>query len=173
MEGGGRQRSRNLRTSEGAKIAKVAGGLRGRQPPHDDPESDDSIRGKKSKSSGGWVGGGCRMMIEKVMIQLEAKNLQSSWGGGSPPMMIEQVMIQIMARNLKSSGRVGGGGGSPLMMIQKVMIQVGPKNLKAAGGLGGGLPHDDRKSDDSIRSKKSTKWWGVAPLHDHKKKLLF
>ena len=40
------------------------------------------------------------------------------------------------------------------MMIEKVMIQ-----LKVRGGLGGGgsPPHDDRKSDDSIRGKKSKK----------------
>ena len=35
------------------------------------------------------------------------------------------------------------------MMIQKVMIQLGAKHLEVAGKLGGGLPHDDRKSDDS------------------------
>ena len=42
------------------------------------------------------------MMIEKVMIQLEAKNLQSSCR-----MMIENVMIQLGVH----SNRKGGGGG--------------------------------------------------------------
>ena len=35
------------------------------------------------------------------------------------------------------------------------MIQLGAKNLQSSGGGGGGvvegLPHDDRKADDSIR----------------------
>ena len=38
------------------------------------------------------------------------------------------------------------------MMMEKVMIQL----YKGAGGLGGGSPpHDERKSDDSIKGKKS------------------
>ena len=55
-------------------------------------------------------------------------------------MMIEKLR----AKNLKSSGR---------MMIEKVMIQLGAKVQQIAGGLGGAAapPHDDRKSDDSIR----------------------
>ena len=47
-------------------------------------------------------------------------------------MMIEKLR----AKNLKSSGR---------MMIEKVMIQLGAKSPTNAP------PHDDRKSDDSIR----------------------
>ena len=56
------------------------------------------------------------------------------------------------AKNLKSSGR---------MMLEKVMIQFGAKSPKIAGGLGGVIQlkgaDDDRKSDDSIRGKKSKK----------------
>ena len=55
------------------------------------------------------------MMIEKVMIQLGAKNLKSSCR-----MMIEKVMIQLGAKSLKSSYR---------MMIEKVMIQLGVQKL--------------------------------------------
>ena len=42
------------------------------------------------------------------------------------------------------------------MMIEKVMIQLKARGL---GGGGGGRqpPYDDRKSDDSIRGKKSKK----------------
>ena len=55
------------------------------------------------------------------------------------------------------------------MVIEKVIIQVVAKHLKVAGGFGGRQPPhddpesddsiragDDRKSDDSMRGKKST-----------------
>ena len=52
------------------------------------------------------------MMLEKVMIQLGAKNLKcrGGWGVGSPPVMIEKVMIQL------------GANGEAPPMIEKVMI---------------------------------------------------
>ena len=43
------------------------------------------------------------------------------------------------------------------MRIEKVMIQLGAKESEKQPGVGGGggLPHEDRKGDDSIRFKKS------------------
>ena len=52
---------------------------------------------KHLKSCGGLGGGAARpMMIQKVMIQLGAKNVNSSGGvGQAPPRMIEKVMIHL------------------------------------------------------------------------------
>ena len=90
-------------TSEGSNTGKLIPA---------DRKEDDSIRGKKSKNSGGV--GRPPMMIE----QLGAKNLKSSGR-----MMIEKVMIQIGAKNQKIAA-------APPTMIEKVMIQ---EYKKAAG----------------------------------------
>ena len=50
------------------------------------------------------------MMIEKVMIQLEARGVGA---GGSPPMMIEKVMNQSGAKSLKIAGGLGGAAAPP------------------------------------------------------------
>ena len=83
------------------------------------------IESSLSGSVAGGLGGAAAppMMIEKLMIQLGARNLKTSEG----------------AKNLKSSGGVGGGG-SPPAMIDKVSIQIVAKHLKIAGGLGGQQP---------------------------------
>ena len=69
-------------------------------------------------------------------------NKPNTGGAAIPPMMIEKATLQLKAR-----GGWGGGAAAPPMMIEK----LGAKNLKSS------LPHDDRKSDDSIRGKKSKK----------------
>ena len=130
-----------------------------------------------AKSPGG--GGGAPappMMIEKVMIQL--KRREGVGAGGSPPHDDRKSDDSIRGKSLKNSGGVGGGGGGggspPPTMIEKVKIQLGPKKYLKKKGAGRGIsasvprPHGtsegsntgklipaDRKSDDSIRGKKS------------------
>ena len=63
----------------GQKIREVARGLGG---PHGDRTSDDSIRGKQFNKYGGvWGAAAPAMMIEKLMIQLGARNLNNQRGG--------------------------------------------------------------------------------------------
>ena len=67
-----------------------------------------------------------------IPVKRQPRNLKSSCR-----MMIEKVMIQIGATSPKNSGGVGrggGGGGSPPTMIEKVMIQLGPNKYKKALG---------------------------------------
>ena len=70
------------------KVAGGRGGLGGRQLPHDDRQSDDSIGGKKIKISGGVGGRGQPPHNDR-------KSDDSIAGGSAPPMMFEEVMSQI------------------------------------------------------------------------------
>ena len=64
------------------------GGGGGRQPPHDAPP----------------------MMIEKVMIQLEARGC---WGGRQPPHDDRKSDDSIRGKESKNSGGVGGAAAPP------------------------------------------------------------
>ena len=73
-------------------------------------------------------------------------------GWQPPTMMIKKIMFQLGQKIREVAGGLGGP-----MVIEQVMIQLGVNNLKSSGGVGGGrqAPHDDRKTDDSTRGKKS------------------
>ena len=115
-------------------------------------KSEDSIKGAGRLGRAAAPLGSPPMMIEK----LGAKNLKSNGR-----MMIEKVMIQLganiakkvmiqWAKKIQHKKQRGGGGAS-------VPLRQGRgKKSKQRGGWGGRQPpHDDRKSDDSIRGKKS------------------